>query len=132
MCAPSACSYVAWPGHESSLPYSDIESDSMIHMSLRVLAAHLIGWAIIAWMHQKSSYLPMCLSSCSSFDLNSIVGDTKQFSVTSILSLTDFAAHFGFGLDLLLAVLRVIGFDSSLSLRFATQEWHLAVPCSRF
>ena len=50
-------------------------------------------------------------------------------SVTNILSLSDFAAHFSFGLDLVLAVLRVTAFDSSLTLRFATQVWHLTVPC---
>ena len=103
MCAPSACPYVVWPGLESSLPYSDIESDSMIHISLRVQAAHLIGWAIIALMCQKSSYLPACISSCSLLYLNPFAGDTKQLSVTNILSLSDFAAHFGFGLDLVLA-----------------------------
>ena len=74
----------------------------------------------------------MCSIFYSPIDLNLEAGDTKQFSVANIISHTDFAAHFGFGLDLLLAVLRVTAFDSSLTLRFATQVWHLAVPCSRF
>lgn len=64
--------------------------------------------------------------------MNLLAADTKQFSVANKFSHTDDAAHFGFGLDLLLAVLRVTAFNSSLTLRFATQVWHLAVPCSRF
>jgi hypothetical protein len=83
-------------------------------------------------MDQSLSYLHLCRLLCSSFDLNLLAADTKQFSVANKFSHTDDAAHFGFGLDLLLAVLRVTAFDSSLTLRFATQVWHLAVPCSRF
>ena len=67
---PSEMSYMSLPGHDWSLAYSDIESDSIIHMSFRILAVHLLGWTIFAWICQKSIYLPVCLSLCSSFDLN--------------------------------------------------------------
>ena len=49
------------------------------------------------------SYLHLCSICYSPIDLNLETGDTKQLSVTNILSLSDFTAQSGFGLDLLLA-----------------------------
>ena len=51
LCAPSALSYMSWSWHESSLPFSDIESNSTIHMSFCTQAVHLLGWIVLTWMH---------------------------------------------------------------------------------
>ena len=59
---PSALPYIASPGWDDSLPYLDIESDSIIHMSIRIQEVHLLGWTIFSWICQKSYYLPFCLS----------------------------------------------------------------------
>ena len=59
---PFESAYIASRGEESSLSYSDIESDSIIHMSFRIQEVHLLGWTIFTWMCQKSLYLPVCLS----------------------------------------------------------------------
>ena len=79
---PSESAYIASRGEESSLSYSDIESDSIIHMSFRIWAVHLLGWTIFTWICQKSLYLPVCLSRCSMFDLNFFAADTLQISAS--------------------------------------------------
>ena len=43
--------YMSWSWHESSLPFSDIESNSTIHMSFCTQAVHLLGWIVLTWMH---------------------------------------------------------------------------------
>ena len=43
--------YMPWSWHESSLPFSDIESNSTIHMSFCTQAVHLLGWIVLTWMH---------------------------------------------------------------------------------
>ena len=79
---PSESAYIASRGDESSLSYSDIESDSIIHMSFRIQEVHLLGWTIFTWMCQKSLYLPVCLSRCSLIDLNFFAADTLQISAS--------------------------------------------------